>query len=197
MKRKSPPSKFKIAKYWLTNKNKVLSIADWLFIDLGEPTCWVCNDTWDGKFDFGEKKILLSKCWDNAPLERCHIVPRASGGSYECSNLFLMCGDCHRASPDTVNKEMFFKWCSRYRQSYIMGHQLSIIKRGIELSGLSDREAVGLLHQEIFPGELREELRRQKANTHGAILSEGTKEVVIAQTLLRINRRKNENFQAT
>lgn len=43
-------------------------------------------------------------------LTKCHIVPHGLGGSEDPSNMFLMCGRCHDANPDTVHPRLFFNW---------------------------------------------------------------------------------------
>ena len=116
--RKTLPSYKDIIDYWMPviNKSSEYTASS---IDWGEPTCWACGEFWNGKYDTkevidldtpdGMKKVY--SLWKNSPLERCHIVPDSCGGSPDPSNIFLLCLECHALSPDTTNRELFFKWC--------------------------------------------------------------------------------------
>lgn len=103
-----------------------LIIEDW-----GEPCCWACGrvagklhrereyETWLHSEE-GYKKI-----WNNKTvahdLNRCHIVPNVLEGEDAPYNLFLMCPECHTLSPDTDNKESFFRWVYKRRKGMNMG----------------------------------------------------------------------------
>lgn len=103
-KRKSVADQKKIHAYWYneatTNtadfinkfgENCIENIVE----DNGE-SCYAC-----GKFD--------------RHLMRCHMTPKALGGSNENSNLFLMCRDCHAENPDTVYLDLFHKYIKNRR----------------------------------------------------------------------------------
>lgn len=60
----------------------------------GEFCCWCC----------GRPVIKLKS------LERAHINPKMLGGSFEPSNIFLMCPPCHRESPDLPDPKFFARF---------------------------------------------------------------------------------------
>jgi hypothetical protein len=104
------PSKAEIVDYW---KDKIFKLG--LFVDWGEPSCWVCGFHYGNKYDIkrtnaGWEEVL--RCWNAIPLQRCHIVPRSLGGSNIPDNLFLMCKECHDLAPNTNIPEIFFQWAN-------------------------------------------------------------------------------------
>jgi len=109
MRRKSSlPSKSEIFEYW---KERIFEKG--LFIDWGEPSCWVCGLHYDSKYDISSpdtnwERIL--RCWEKIPLQRCHIVPRSLGGKDSVENIFLMCRECHDLAPNTAIVDLFFEW---------------------------------------------------------------------------------------
>lgn len=55
----------------------------------------------------------LRLCWccgKRGYQEKAHIVPRSLGGSDDSTNLFLLCGECHAASPDMAFPGAFIDW---------------------------------------------------------------------------------------
>src|SRR5258708_5821787 len=92
--RKSPPSRAKIALYWADLD--VFKKFVWLL-----PRCFACcyikpallREQGDDSDDF------VSQQWERSGLERCHLVPRNRGGSYDLSNLVLLCKRCHEDAP--------------------------------------------------------------------------------------------------
>lgn len=88
--------------------NSIPVIEDW-----GEPCCFACGCS-TGIYVQDDD---LKKCWNSVKhLQRCHIVPDALGGSVQPENLFLLCRDCHRDSPDTIYKKEFFKFVFNRRK---------------------------------------------------------------------------------
>jgi len=111
--RTSIPDYYSILQYWGTHKDKRFKFK--FTIDLGEPTCFGCCNGFNGKYDFtcdDEKTIkkLVNIHWARAGLERCHIIPKSLGGSFETSNIIPMCGYCHETSPDTSIEYVFTDW---------------------------------------------------------------------------------------
>lgn len=100
------PSVKAILDYWEPRPDELYSKTGYL-LDIGEPTCWACGDTFEGQFDCTERR---SARWADSPLQRCHIVPRSLGGSVEPSNLVLMCATCHDLAPNTDAPEILFAW---------------------------------------------------------------------------------------
>lgn len=112
--RKSVPKKSQIAKYW---REKIFELN--LFMDWGEPACWACgrfesdNDVVDSKESLND----IFKVWDKQKyLERCHIVPKSMGGCNCHGNIVLLCKECHKDNPDTLNVELFLEWMQNRKQ---------------------------------------------------------------------------------
>ena len=92
-------------------------------IDWGEPQCFACGSMIYGFGDIRDD-IELKTLWNlNKPfshMQRCHIVPKALGGSDSPSNLFMLCKECHHDSPDTIYPKAFFRWVYQRRTHSIM-----------------------------------------------------------------------------
>ena len=89
-----------------------------------KPMCWGCGKPIISK---SEKQMLdLDKIWQDKEvankLNRCHIKAKQFGGTDNVDNLFLMCEDCHIESPDTNNREAFFRWVYKKRGNTFMGN---------------------------------------------------------------------------
>ena len=83
-------SKKKIAEYW--KKNHGIS---WSY---SESRCWCCSNV--------------------KSLEVCHIVPKSLAGYDKPENLFLLCRECHRNSPDCSDPEFFLQWIGIQRGAH-------------------------------------------------------------------------------
>lgn len=99
--------------------NKVKSVA--VVYDRGEPKCWGCGMDILIQSDDYEKRLQenVDSIWSYPEihsLQRCHIVPRQLGGEDTPSNLFLLCHNCHRESPDTSSRKQFLRWVYERRQ---------------------------------------------------------------------------------
>ena len=96
--------------------------SGWSIVDWGEPSCWGCDratvssDQMCQDPDMSLKDI--ANLWNLSGAERCHIIPKAMGGSNTPENLFLLCHECHEKAPDTTNPEVFFKWVEHRRQEW-------------------------------------------------------------------------------
>ena len=143
---------YRIMKNWLgktiTRKGIVGTDinADAILIieDEGEPMCWGCGKPIISNIEKGMQATVLQdddikRLWSTSKvlskLNRCHITPASLGGSDNADNLFLMCRDCHFASPDTLNREAFFRWVYKQRKSKVSG-----VKSFQELSRLLNEE---------------------------------------------------------
>ncbi|WP_373428645.1 HNH endonuclease [Streptomyces sp. B1I3] len=73
--------------------------------DLGEPCCFGCG-WYSERWDKGSARIN----WQRATLERAHIVPSSLGGSDGVDNLILLCGPCHKESPDWSDPGEMARW---------------------------------------------------------------------------------------
>lgn len=131
------PSKAEIFRYW---KDKIHLHSNW--IDWGEPSCWACGWGWNGRYDIKDSKAsleIIERCWESAPLQRCHIVPKHLQGSGTVENLFLMCRECHDLAPNTPIREIFFQWTKC--QSWFKRNEL-ILKAEMEVWGI---------HEDLYP----------------------------------------------
>ena len=94
-------------------ENSIEVVRDW-----GEPECWACRKEVP-EYDYDNIDQDLSKVWKNKNvvhfLNKSHIVPHALGGGENPENMFLLCEECHKDSPDTKYKDQFFKWVYKRR----------------------------------------------------------------------------------
>jgi len=120
-KRKSPPSRKRIAEHWLKKSNDIVmneeyfqQLEEWeqdFWLDLatqdwGEPACWACKS-----FISDPKNEGSWGAWNHANyLEVCHITPHALGGPNKVSNYVLLCSGCHLEAPNVVNPLYMKKW---------------------------------------------------------------------------------------
>lgn len=96
-----------IAEYWLgTHEGRARLPGNAALMDFGEPSCFACG--WMAAAPDAEP--VLWQVWEEALLERCHLVPHALGGPDSRDNLVLLCGRCHRDAPDVSNAEYMLRW---------------------------------------------------------------------------------------
>lgn len=150
------PSKWQIVEHWtdyffslsLEEQEKYPGSA---FIDIGEPDCWACgrydpnfNDIWryceyiglpEDAHKIDENNTLLKNMWNDASLERHHILPKSRGGKNDCHNLFLLCKKCHKEAPHTVSYEYFIMW-ARNRKNEIQQRYIDAIKNAAQFNGI-------------------------------------------------------------
>lgn len=129
------PSKTGIFEYW-----KERLFVHGLFIDWGEPSCWVCGFHYGAKYDIKCSDASweeIHDCWERIPLQRCHIVPRSLGGSDTVENLFLMCRECHDLAPNTNIPEIFFEWS---RSQHWQKRESAKITQALEAFSVPKRE---------------------------------------------------------
>ncbi|MGK7942775.1 MAG: HNH endonuclease [Crocosphaera sp.] len=129
------PTTSEILNYW---KERIWDLEGF-FIDLGEPTCWVCGEDWNCRYDIKNSNASYEKAWEKAPLQRCHIIPRSLGGSNEPSNLFLMCKECHDLAPNTSHPEIFFQWARQQSVWERNGYQ---IKQALTSFDVSENDEI-------------------------------------------------------
>ena len=73
------PPKSKIFDHWKDRLGELGFLIDW-----GEPSCWACGFHYDGEYDIRRSDASCDEilsCWEKAPLQRCHIVPRQLEGT--------------------------------------------------------------------------------------------------------------------
>ena len=76
-----------IVKYWSFEQDECGLGVDW---SEGHQRCW--------------------RCGYERNLQKCHIVPKALGGSDGPDNLVLLCLQCHREAPNSSNPEYMWIW---------------------------------------------------------------------------------------
>ncbi len=116
-------------------------VTDW-----GEPECWCCRkvipvekeekyDEWiSDNSDKGLKRIWDSKTSKHY-LNRAHIKPKMLGGEDKPENLFLICEQCHKNSPDISDYRMFLSYIYDYRTNKDSGWliPINIIKEATDI----------------------------------------------------------------
>lgn len=158
------PSNYQIFEYW---KDKMLNGEyNSVICDDGEPSCWAC-----GKPIQVETQQLLDECnfkeiWNrtSGQLQRCHIIPKALGGSNEVDNLFLMCSDCHEESPNIMSKDIFLSWVTQQRKDCVMGFNAR--KFNEEIERCCSIHNVGKIKFMKFVDSLDLTIIADKINTH-------------------------------
>ena len=54
------------------------------------------------------------RCWccgnERRKLQKCHIIPKALGGSNKPENIIPLCAMCHDKAPDVADKDHMFQW---------------------------------------------------------------------------------------
>ena len=99
--RKTPPSHESIV---MAQDGKV-PWFDWY-----EPSCMACTKH-RVKKDDGNSSKTINQVWkEHTYLEKAHIVPHSLNGDNAPENYLLLCVDCHRESPDTINPAIMYNW---------------------------------------------------------------------------------------
>jgi hypothetical protein len=128
----------KVMEYWILGPGmetwvdadkrlKTKIVSKMTSIDHDYPQCWACH-------------VAVTK-WSS--LERCHIIPRSSGGGGKADNLILMCRSCHIESPTINDADSLWFWLSHKRTiNEIRLELLSEIMASTNLSFIKIAEAV-------------------------------------------------------
>lgn len=171
-------SHYKIFDYWKDKcitktgevKDQLVGDSVDVVTDYGEPCCWSCGKPVDLAKSKTYDELLtnnqLSKIYGlqkvRSSLQRCHIVPHALGGSDEDpSNLFLMCSECHKESPDTENPRNFLRWVYKKRKGCVLGVPIWDVMRMIS----EECEEQG---KDVFTFDAE---KAPRVNIHGSVLS--------------------------
>lgn len=175
------PSFYEIAKYWknknITEYGEIFDTEDLnkysdvkhipVIKDFGEPRCFCCgavnkriyeSESYKKYMPVDEKNLWNEK--NN--FEKAHIVPKDLGGKDDPSNLFILCKECHRESPDTVFERMFFQWIYS-RRIYSKG--MTILDDSIQMC---KKNNIPLYY--LLPNSTNNKYK----NTHGAIFATST-----------------------
>jgi hypothetical protein len=100
-----------IAQFWLgTAEGRERLPGNSALGDWGEPSCFGCG--WMAT-DPDEPPDIWS-VWDQASLQRCHLVPHALGGPDTASNLVLLCARCHSEAPDVADPDYMLGWINAH-----------------------------------------------------------------------------------
>lgn len=78
------------------------------------------NNYWLHRFDYLEKDYpICFVCGKRYSLEKCHLIPRALGGSDNVENLVLLCIEHHKKAPNIgLGKEIMLNWIERENEKY-------------------------------------------------------------------------------
>ena len=68
--------------------------------------------------DWTEAHKLCWRCAHKRLLQRCHIIPRALGGTDYPKNLVLLCGQCHSEAPNVVDSDFMWTWLRAHAVSF-------------------------------------------------------------------------------
>lgn len=172
---KKAPTHYAIFNYW---KEEKLSNGQPVIVDWGEPSCWAC----DKPVSIGSKKQLTecnySAIWNSvgSRLEKCHIIPKALGGSYEPKNMFLLCSKCHDDSPDTNKRAIFINWVELKRSRSSFGidihEEMSVWEDASKIMGVDINDVFNAMREKIkpmTPANISEFVKKSgiKTNSHG------------------------------
>lgn len=169
------PSKWKIAQYWATSPDRFVYAPR--MYDLGEPCCFACgwySEHWD--------KHTARASWGRATLERAHIVPVSLGGPDVVENLLLLCGPCHKESPDWPEPAEMTRWLAERPIRRSAEYE---IEEAWVLAAAHVPEFVDLTRS-VDPDRLHALLSEavQLAGTHyGVGVSQGTREAVLRRAV--------------
>lgn len=203
---KNMPSHSEIVEYWknkgITPDGEVVNLNEIGFdkdvklvvMDIGEPVCWACDKPISKVYDNGKYYELLrtdpTKIWNfstvKSSLERAHIVPKAISKNNDVSNLFLLCKECHKQSPDHVNETHFYRFVYNQSKRYIQGINTNVLNDFYQ-----NAKAEGI---HIDLNDFKEiDINSERINTHSFDMSPTT---ILSEIMevLKENQKKWNNF---
>ncbi|MGT2932943.1 HNH endonuclease [Streptococcus catagoni] len=92
-----------------TNKTSAQDIVDYWSLRIDESNLSV---------DWSEASERCWRCAHKTKLQRCHIIPHASGGEDSPSNLVLLCKRCHLENPNVTDPEIMWDWLKAYKVTF-------------------------------------------------------------------------------
>lgn len=116
---------------------------------------------------------------ETSQLEKAHIIPHSLGGSNDVSNFILLCGKCHRESPDVADEHAIIEWMNA--QPTEMETILRLVQQ--EMDKYDVKAKVSLDENRIK--EIFSDLYKNAA-THGGRFSDATRAYIIRQALKKI-----------
>lgn len=190
------PSRARVLDFW----------REWLEedeIDLLEPQCWCCYRPIRkppsfkrlAKIDNPSWKEIRSAWNDCKELHRCHIVPRALGGTEEPDNIFLMCKRCHDKAPDTRSKEMFLRWVSSQYDVNRLVEEFDELKKALRDFGVDSDEDIVELDKLLRSKEFNSWMRKNvgiHVGPYGEIIKMSTVVAALLEYQKQLNRRNAE-----
>ena len=142
---------------YLNSVDSIEVVTDW-----GEPSCFCCGKWCDVVIDDKED---LKSLWNSrdvtGKLQKAHIIPDALGGESTADNMFCLCSECHRESPDTIYSQEFFRWIYDRRKN---PKRLQLYKEAIKQC---EKEG-------IYPLCSWDDINMKSCNTHGGGFSDST-----------------------
>ncbi len=149
----------------------------------------------DVAVDWADFEHEGNRCWccghSTRSLQKCHIVPRALGGSSQYSNIIPLCAQCHDRAPDTDDYFAMFEWI-KSEQNPLSGLGAGRAYAYYELTLSELRTAqidLSMLHVPKFVRYLKEAF--DSASLHfnqsgaGSTFSEGTRKWAIRNAIRR------------
>ena len=78
------------------------------------------NNYWLDRFhQLEEDYPICFVCGKDKRLEKCHLIPKALGGSNEVDNLVLLCNEHHKQAPNiSLDKEIMLNWIEQEAKEY-------------------------------------------------------------------------------
>ena len=208
------PSHKKIFHYWkdmcITKDGRVVHEKEknnddkYILIDYYEPCCWCCGKPVNFKKEYDKYEAILQsndpdRVWDlsrvKSSLNRCHIIPHALGGSDDIDNLFLLCEDCHKESPDTIFCKYFFKYIyDNMSNSWFLKQieDAKIIEDKVhELCNLYNKADITKLDIKDFTDKMRKQWV-----SHGRYIPHSTVVAIICENLPNKMNVENEDLES-
>lgn len=173
------------------------------------------DDKLENVFDFrfeGEKGICFC-CGKVSRLQVCHIIPWSITKDDSYSNLFLLCDECHKESPDFAIKKYFFQFIAKkeqdltkkYRECFELTYEIikeigMIVDKKQEIALKNTKLNREEITKKIF-GTL-EQIEKEAnslfaasfglATTHGVKYSESTRAAIKKECIANIKKRTKE-----
>lgn len=159
--------------------------------DIGEPCCMGCGKPIDLSKYKSYNDVLIdspTKLWNlnevKSKLYKCHIIPDSLGGKDKPENLFLMCDECHRLSPDTDNPKNFLRWIYRRRE------ESGYFVKDIDINAFFQEFLEECLRQHKDPYTVNTDIKNRVSN-HGGSIAQSSLIYAYVDTCKSIFREEN------
>lgn len=158
--RQNAPSKRKIWQYWINNG-----------IQRG-----LDDSRYENACNFN---VCVCCARNSSTLERAHIIPHSLGGSNDVSNFILLCGKCHRESPDVADEHALIEWVNEQpseMESLLKLIQQEMSRYNLKIKIATDENVIKEIFSDLY----------KNAGTHGGRFSDATRAYIIKQALKKI-----------